>query len=401
MDLVSDNPLWPALDGHAHPYPPLRGDAQADVVIIGGGISGALVAHALALAGRDTIVLDKREIGRGSTAASTALLQYELDLPLTELREQRGRDEADRAYLGCRDAIDQLGKLIETLPSPVGFRRRTSLYLVSRERDLGAHREELAARRELGLDAQWADRDALRAGFGIDRPGAILSKEAAEVDPYCLAHELLTESIRRGLRVFAKTCVDKVETRDDGVLVRTADGPCVSARHLVFATGYETREFVGVGPARLVSTFAVASKAGAVPSAWRQSGALIWERANPYLYLRTTLDDRVIVGGEDEDFRDPAHRDALLPGKVERLSERYRELFPGEALEITHAWAGTFGETDDGLPFIGAHRDWPSCHFALGYGGNGVVFSVLAAEIIRDALDGRVHPLADLFHFDR
>src|SRR5512142_302559 len=105
MDLVSDRPLWPLLDGLPEAYPRLHGDARAHVAVIGGGVTGALVAHALVGAGLDTIVIDKREIGWGSTAASTALLQYELDVPLVELREQIGSADADRIVVACQDAI--------------------------------------------------------------------------------------------------------------------------------------------------------------------------------------------------------------------------------------------------------------------------------------------------------
>ena len=401
MDLTSDTPLWPALDGVPHAYRPPGGDLEADVVVIGGGITGALVAHALVSAGRDTIVLDRRDIGRGSTAASTALLQYELDRPLTELREIVGREDADRIYRACSDAIGQLARQVETLRAPVGFSRRESLYLVSRASDLDAHRQERIARRAAGLDAEWVDHDELQRCYGIDRPAGILSTGAAEVDPYALTHALLADGRHRGLRVHARTEVRRVKASEDGVRIRLGEGHSVSCRHVVFATGYETHQFVGVGDARLVSTFAIASVPAALPSPWRESRALIWERADPYLYLRTTADGRVIVGGEDEDFRDPGHRDSLLPAKTERLAHRFRELFPGAELEVERAWAGTFGETRDGLPYIGAHDDWPSCQFAIGYGGNGIVFSVLAAQIVRDAIDGRANPLANLFRFGR
>jgi glycine/D-amino acid oxidase-like deaminating enzyme len=401
MDLTSANPLWPALDGAGPLYAPPDADATADVVVIGAGITGALVAHALVLAGFDIIVIDTRAIGAGSTSASTALLQYELDVPLTELREKRGRKVADRSYLACRDAIVALATTARTLSVRVGFRRRKSLYLLSNARDLGALRAELAARREIGLEVAWLDRGDLHRCFDIDRPAAIESAEAAEVDPYALTQALLADASERGARVHAHTRMARVDARADGVTVHLAGGRTITARHAVFATGYETNELLGVGKAKLVSTFAIASEPHAAPPKWRESGALIWERADPYLYLRTTSDDRVIVGGEDEDFRDPGHRDALLPVKVARLQERYRDLIPGATLDVAFAWAGTFGETDDGLPFIGAHDAWPSCYFALGYGGNGTVFSALAAELVRDAIAGHGNPLADLFRFDR
>jgi glycine/D-amino acid oxidase-like deaminating enzyme len=364
-------------------------------------MTGAFIAQALCAEGVNVVLLDKRDIGTGSTAASTALLQYELDVPLVELRERIGRDDADRAYLACRDAVGKLATLDASLPAATSFRMRDSLYLVARDRDLDAHRAELAARREIGLGGEWLERDDLHRRFGIDRPGAIHSPGAAEVDAYALTHALFADARTRGARVFAHTRVVDVVASNDGVTLRLAGGETVRAGHVVFATGYETRDFVGVGPAKLVSTVAIASTANAVPTLWRDSGALIWERDDPYLYLRTTSDDRVIVGGEDEDFRDPEHRDALLGAKAQRLAERYRDLFPDATLEVDFAWAGTFGETADGLPYVGAHPDWPCCQFALGYGGNGITFSALAAEIVRDVIVGRANVHADLFAFGR
>jgi glycine/D-amino acid oxidase-like deaminating enzyme len=401
MDLVSDRPLWPILDGLPHAYPRLNDDARAEVVVIGGGVTGALVAHALIGAGLETMVIDRREIGWGSTGASTALLQYELDVPLVELRESIGRDDADRTVLACRDAIERLASLAPTLGDDIGFRRRDSLYLVARKRDLKAQRAELAARREIGLGVEWLERDDLVQRFGIDRPGAILSAGAAEVDAYALAHALLADGVRRGLRVFSHTTVEKITPGDEGVSLRLAGGATVIARHVVFATGYETPQLTGFSAAKLISTFAIASDPGTVPSPWKERGAVIWERAHPYLYLRSTADGRIIIGGEDEDFRDPAHRDALVARKAARLARRYGELFDTDPLDIAFAWAGTFGETREGLPRIGPHDDWPHCHFALGYGGNGIVFSVLAAEIIRDALNGHPHPLSTALRFRR
>jgi glycine/D-amino acid oxidase-like deaminating enzyme len=128
---------------------------------------------------------------------------------------------------------------------------------------------------------------------------------------------------------------------------------------------------------------------------------LLWETARPYLYLRTTDDGRAIVGGEDDPFRNPDRRDRLVPEKADRLARRFREMFPAIELEIAYAWAGTFGETEDGLAYIGAVPEAPSCFFALGFGGNGVTCSAVAAEIIRDAIQRRPNTEAHLFRFDR
>jgi glycine/D-amino acid oxidase-like deaminating enzyme len=85
---------------------------------------------------------------------------------------------------------------------------------------------------------------------------------------------------------------------------------------------------------------------------WGEDRCLIWEHSRPYLYLRTTAEDRVMFGGEDEDFRDPIRRDRLIGKKAERLTERFRELFPDIAMEVAFASTGTFGETEDGLAYV-------------------------------------------------
>ncbi len=70
-------------------------------------------------------------------------------------------------------------------------------------------------------------------------------------------------------------------------------------------------------------------------------------------------------------------------------------------MRVDYRWAGTFGETKDGLAYIGQIRQMPRCYFALGFGGNGITYSAIAAEIIREAMAGRQHSDAHLFRFDR
>jgi glycine/D-amino acid oxidase-like deaminating enzyme len=107
------------------------------------------------------------------------------------------------------------------------------------------------------------------------------------------------------------------------------------------------------------------------------------------------------VGGEDDPFRNPARRDRLVKAKTDLLATRFSEMFPAIELEVAYRWAGTFGETKDGLPYIGQIRQMPRCHFVLGFGGNGIVYSAIAAEIIRDALMEHPNPNARLSQFDR
>ncbi|MBK5256446.1 MAG: FAD-binding oxidoreductase [Vicinamibacteria bacterium] len=128
---------------------------------------------------------------------------------------------------------------------------------------------------------------------------------------------------------------------------------------------------------------------------------LIWEAADPYLYLRTTHDGRVVAGGGDEDFAGEERRDALIGVKVKAISRKVAALFPGVDVRPEFAWAGSFGASDTGLPSIGGVPGAKRCFAVMGYGGNGITFSTVAAQMIQRAVIGLTDPDADLFAFRR
>ncbi|HEV2841259.1 MAG TPA: FAD-dependent oxidoreductase [Chthoniobacterales bacterium] len=399
MDLTSAQPFWPLQDGLPAVYPTLKSDLNCEVLVLGGGITGAFIAHHLVSEGLDVALVDKRDIGRGSTAASTALLEYEIDIPLTDLAKMIGQREAEDAYRICRDSIGKIEAIVREM-GECGFRRKKSVYLASRKRDAALLREECAARKKAGIAVEYLDERTLSSMFSFQRPAALLSQDAAEVDPYQLTHELLAAASKRGLRVFERTEVVKHQGGETETTSETDRGFKVTARHVVFATGYESVEFLPRCAVTLKSTFAFVSRPLTSFEGWWEQ-CLIWETARPYLYLRTTPDGRAIVGGEDISFHNPAHRDRRLPKKAGKLAACFREMFPKMDLEVAYSWAGTFAETKDGLAYIGSVPEFPRYLFALGFGGNGITFGAVAAEIIRDQLLQRPNAAARLFRFDR
>jgi glycine/D-amino acid oxidase-like deaminating enzyme len=168
----------------------------------------------------------------------------------------------------------------------------------------------------------------------------------------------------------------------------------------VVAAGYEADAMLRLPATRLLTTFALISEPLPAFPGW-PGRRLLWETARPYCYARTTRDGRIIFGGEDEPFVNPRRRDRALPGKTRSLLRRFRRWFPQIPLEPAYAWAGTFAETRDGLPFIGEHPGFPRTLFALGYGGNGITFSFVAADLIRDLWLGKKNADAALFRFGR
>jgi len=373
---------------------------DCDIAIIGAGITSALVADALIATGKRIVVLDSRDIAQGSTAASTALLQYEIDTHLVELTALLGADAAMRAYLACAASFPLLEQRFPELLPLAGFERRESLYLASDEKAVPALRAEVAARGGIGLSCEWLDGEAVRGRFGCQRPGAILSALGAQVDPYRLARGLFAGCVRHGLRLFARTKVIQIEEQGEQLKLRTADGHTVTASHVAVCAGYESLDFLPEGFADVHNTFAVVTEP--LTRGGLATMPLMWESARPYLYLRSTPDGRLIVGGADVPFKNPGARDLLLPRQVRRLAEQYLSLFGEDLPPVAYAWAGSFAETRDGLPLIGRVAGMnPRLQFALCYGGNGITYSVHAGDMIRAGIEGRPHALDDVFGFGR
>jgi glycine/D-amino acid oxidase-like deaminating enzyme len=94
-------------------------------------------------------------------------------------------------------------------------------------------------------------------------------------------------------------------------------------------------------------------------------------------------------------------RDLALPVQARKLEKHLQRMLPTVPTHVAFSWAGTFGQTKDGLPYIGSTAEFPHGIFALGYSGNGITFGVIAARIIRDLASGTPNGDAAIFRPDR
>ncbi len=401
MDLKSGYPWWAVKNGLMHAFPALQEDLRVDVAVLGGGITGALIADELAKHGHRVAVVEQRDIGWGSTAASTALLQYEIDTHMTDLAERYGEADAALAYSACAEAIPMLQSLARGLRD-VGFSRADSLYYASKRGHRRALEREFALRTRYGLPVSWLDREGVRERYGFEAPCAILSRLAAYVDPYRFAYRLFMRLEKRGAGVYDRFQIARIVADTRGVTLRSETGPQIRARHLVLAAGYANQRWLKQRVARNRSSYALVTDPIDPDLLGALTRTMMWESARPYLYMRTTADGRLIVGGEDDAIDIPAKRDARVEKKARILAAHVQGLFPALPVQPAFSWAGTFAETEDGLPFFGPHPQYgPRVHFAMAYGGNGITYSMLGAGLLRALIEKRRHPLAALFGFKR
>jgi glycine/D-amino acid oxidase-like deaminating enzyme len=373
-------------------------DVKCDALIVGGGITGSLIAERLTRGGLDVIVIDRELPGRGSTAASTSMLLWEIDRSLTQLTEIYGFERASRAYQASLQAVAGLQSLVHRLGISCELRDKPSLYLAAGDTSkelLGEHQ----LRERAGLPGEFLDHGMLLDVFGIARAGALVSPGAADADPSQLARGMLKIAVARGARVFEAEAIDfDAAARSAGIQLK--NGRQIEARSVILATGY-------VMPAMIHSTIQTVSSSWAIatkpqPQNLWKAEALIWEDSKDYLYARTTSAGRIIIGGEDSDeVTEPEARDRLIPQKARALAQKLAALWPAANLDIEYRWSGTFDTTSDGLPLIGPVPGKKGIFAAYGYGGNGITFSFLAAQLIGDLIAGSSSQLLHDFALDR
>lgn len=397
-DLVSGGSPWGA-SGIQPVCEPLAQSFKTDVAIIGGGITGALIAEHLTARGFSVTVIDREQPGFGSTSASTAMLQWEIDRTLGELETLYGFERAAGIYRRSAASVAGLAKLVASCGIVCGFRPRNTLYLTDNHGGARELMDERQLRRRAGLPGHYLEHPDLFTQYEFDRDAAILSPGAAEADPLLLTWALLRIAISRGARL-VNASVTGLHSEGGRVTAQT-DGPYViEARHMVLATGYSMPGLSMPKLHRTSSSWALATVQQKPEDLWRD-GMLLWEDSHPYLYVRTTDDNRIIAGGEDDNTTDPDERDGKLPAKIMTIREKLKRLWPKADTRVSRAWCGTFGETADGLPLIGPVPGMKGVYAAYGYGGNGITFSYLAAQMIGAMLAGMQRDWFEDFALDR
>lgn len=394
MDLQSGKLYWPTTISQKPAYPKLEEDLTCDVLIIGGGSSGAQCAYYLSQYDTHVVVVDKREIGSGSTATNTALIQYSGDKMFFELCNTFGENRASRHLKLCQKAIDEIEKVSSDLPTNCHFTRRDSLYYASSLDDVQKVEKEYQLLKKHDFQVAYLTEAELKKHYPFQTPAAIYSYNDGELNPLAFTYGLLEKAKSNGVQIFSNTEVIRKKADRDHVQYFTTDQKSIKAKKVIIAAGYEGLEFKKEKNAAITSSYAIVSKP--VDQFW-YNRTLIWETKRPYLYMRTTPDDRIIFGGLDETTEYADRRDSMLLHKRDLLVKEFHNLFPTIPFEPEFYLTAFYGGTHDGMPILGMYDDIPNSYFLYGYGDNGTVYSTILAQIISDLINKGHHPDLDLY----
>src|SRR5689334_6043095 len=329
----------------------LSSSAQADVVVIGSGIAGLSCAYELATRGRSVIVVDRGQIGSGMTARTTAHLASALDDNYSSLIKARGEDCARRFYESAAASIARVEEIQSIERIHCDFRRVDGYWILAPTSHASQLDDELAACEKLRIPVEDCREQTPLHAERLVR--SLRFPDQARFHPSKYLAGLVSAIKRRKGRLFADTCVEKIDQKRGEMVVTTASGHELRAADVIVATNSPINVQVPIhtkqGPYR---TYAIAAR---LPSG-ALADALYWDTLDPYHYVRIQpLSERmnaVIVGGED-------HKSGEADDGQRRftaLENWARDRLPKMG-EVTHRWSGQVLESADYVGFIGPSPD--------------------------------------------
>ena len=379
---------WMAAHRAQPPSPRLRGEHEADVVIIGGGLTGTATALACATAGLKAILVEAATLGQGWSGHSSGLLLPDPGPLFRDVARVHGLRAAKLVFSAWRRGALDAAAQLRRLGVRCGLEPRDSL-LVAQSDEEKELRREYDAREEAGVPAAWLTRRQVTAVTPLDVPAAMRARDAFVFDPYRACLGLAKAASARGVRIFERTAVKKVRVARKHVEIVSADA-VVKAGTVIVATGMATAEFRPL-KRHFKPRQIYAALSSPMPATMRKQvgdrSVTARDLTGAGRRVIWTADDRMLVTGGDRDEPPARQQDAIVRQRTGQLMYEALMMYPAiSGLAVDYGWSTSYGETADGLMYVGAHRNYPRHLFALGGPGDSATGAFLAARILVRAL---------------
>ena len=383
-------------------FPRLRGEHTADVVIVGAGLTGCATAVACAFAGMKPLVVEAERVGL-ATGRASGLLLPDPGPAFRDIAKRHGLRAAKLVYSTWRRSALDAAAQLRRLSISCNLEPRESLILGSQDDGKGLRREH-DAREAAGVAGSWLTRRQITALTPLDVPAAMRARDGFLLDPYRACLGLATVAAKRGALFFEQTRAKKVRVARRHVEI-VVDGGLVKADTVIVATGSATQEFRPLRrhfkmrelyhaltePMPLSLRKQVGSREVTVKDAEGAGRRVVW-----------TPDGRLLVLGGDQDETPARRRSDVLVQRTGDLMYQALTMYPAiVGLRPEWGWEAVYGETADGLPYIGPHRNYPRHLFALGGAGDSLTGAFLAARVLVRALQGEPEKSDEVFGWTR
>ncbi|HYE88126.1 MAG TPA: FAD-binding oxidoreductase [Vicinamibacterales bacterium] len=384
-------------------FPAFRGVIEHPVVVVGGGMSGAMTAFACASAGLKVILLEANRIGLGGSGYASGLLSGDACESYRELEARAGR----RAARALFDAMQAAPRELAAVVKRTGI--RAGLDVAEQFRVLGSGqldkllRREMAARQEAGVKTGWLAPAAVARQAAIDSAGAMRLPDGGFADPFKLTHGFLAAAIKRGARVFEKSAVRKISfTRKTATAF--LDGGAITTTNLAICIGEPTTLFKPLKRhLRHEDRYVVMTEplSAAVRAELGQQAALITDSDAPPHHLWFTADHRAVFAGADQKRPPDRLREKTLVQRTGQLMYELSRIYPAiSGVAPAYGWSVPLAHPVDGVLYAGSHRNFPFHHFAFGT-SHDPARAFLASRIIVRGMLGRPEKGDEHFSFAR
>lgn len=401
MQITNGNLYWIDKTKIINTYNYLTSNESCDVLIIGGGIAGAITAYFLAKEGFNIIIVEKNILGYGNTSACSALIDYQLDNDLHRLEKNIGKTSGEKLYKLSLDALKKLQRIDSEFESDTGFKMLDTIYFTNKFIHKPLINKEYITRKNAGFDISLLDKhDIVNLSNGI-----ITKRSSAIINPYLFTQELFGYlSNFSNVRIYENTKIEDLEFSQDSVVGITNNGFRILANKVVFTSGIETLKYIKGPPTDIYRKFTiVTNRLNKLDNAY--TNFIGKDTAEPYHMMRFD-EDRIIFSGENIKVTDKLANNYRI---LSVANERYKRLYNSmkrtvndlDDIRVDYAFNGTFVNTKDNLPIIDEIPYMPNCFCNLGFGTNGILHSVIGGNILKDAVKGYYTKDMNLFKINR
>ncbi len=379
-------------------YDKLEKDEECDIIIVGGGLTGAITSYYCSLLKKNIIVLEKNKIGQGSSSIATSLLQYELEDLILDMKKYYSEDEIMKGYKFSYEALAEFDLLMNVTKLNCDYSKNDSLLYTNNSDDLKRIKAEYEIRKKYGFKVEMIDEKQQIFSFNMIK-GIISKNGGGEINPYKFVNEMFKYLKDKNLKVYENSKVVKVTSEENKVKVELDNGSIVNGSELIYATGYDYNSFTNNYGERMTSYNVVTNKIKELSD--QDKKWVIKTCEVPYTYLRTTFDNRIIIGGLDTKLIPNMLSDSVAEKKYQELELRLRDMFPQYKIFGEYKYYGAFVGTKNNLPYVGRDIKFSNIYYALAYGGNGIISAVGGAKILSRLISGEKSEYYQLIKLDR